>query len=125
MGGYNRNIYGPTPPKQFHADLLRLCEHISEGMDVIFIQCGLDLISHVIVRICKDSRRQSERDFPDTVSFHNCFIYVKSLKVKERFAHVYCIFLYISNSHLIEKMCAKKRKGTGEVNTPTNLTTGF
>ena len=50
---------------------------------------------------------------------------MKSLKAKKRFARVYCIFLALSNSQLIEKLCTKKRKKrTDEVITP-NLTIDY
>ena len=125
FGGCDRNIYGATPAEILHAVLLGLCEYIAEGMEMIFTQSALDLISHVIVGIYEDSRRQSERDLPDIGPFRNGLMSVKSLKAKERFARVYCLFLALSNSHLIETLCTKKRKKRiDEVVTP-NLTTDF
>ena len=125
FGGCDRNIYGATPAEILHAVLLGLCEYIAEGMDMIFTQSALDSISYFIVGIFEDSKRQSERDLPDIGPFRNGLMSVKSLKAKERFARVYCLFLALSNSHLIDLLCTKKRKKrTGEENTP-NLSTDY
>ena len=62
----------------------------------------------MIVGIYEDSRRQSERDLPDLGAFRNGLMSVNSLKAKERFARVYCVFLSLSNSYLIQELCTKK-----------------
>ena len=88
-------------------------------MDMIFTQSAMDSIPYFIVSIFEDSKRQSEHDLPDIGPFRNGLMSIKSLKAKERFARVYCLFLALSNSHLIELLCTKKRnKRTGEENTP-------
>ena len=35
---------------------------------------------------------------------------VKTLKAKERFSRLYCIYLALSNSYLVKELCTKKRK---------------
>ena len=35
---------------------------------------------------------------------------VKSLKAKDRFGRVYCLFLSLSNSYLIESLCTNKKE---------------
>lgn len=94
-------------------------------MERIFTQSALDSISYFRVGIHEDSKRQSERDLPDIGPFCTGLMSVKSLKAKERFARVYCLFLTLSNSHLIDLLCTKKRKKrSGEINTP-NLSTDY
>ena len=110
FGGCNRNIYGATPAEVLHAVLLGLCDYIAEGMELTFTPGSMDLISHVVVGIYEDSRRQSERDLPDLGPFRHGLMSVKSLKAKERFSRVYCLFLAMSNSYLINELCKKKRK---------------
>ena len=110
FGGCNRNIYGATPAEVLHAVLLGLCDYIAEGMELTFTPGSMDLISHVVVGIYKDSRRQSERDLPDLGPLRHGLMSVKSLKAKERFSRVYCLFLALSNSYLINELCKKKRK---------------
>ena len=125
FGGCERNIYGATPAEILHAVLLGLCEYIAEGMEMIFTLSALDSISLFIVGIYEDSKRQSERDLPDIGPFRNGLMSVKSLKAKERFARVYCLFLALSNSHLIELLCTKKRKKRSEEMVTPNLCTDF
>ena len=110
FGGCNRNIYGGTPAEMLHAVLLGLCEYISEGIDLIFTPMCIEMISQVIVGIYRDSKRQSERDLPNIGPFKNGLNSIKSLKAKERFARIYCLFLALSNSFLIKNLCTKKRK---------------
>ena len=92
FGGCERNIYGATPAEILHAVLLGLCEYIAEGMEMIFTLSALDSISLFIVGIYEDSKRQSESDLPAIGPFCNGLMSVKSLKTKERFARVYCLF---------------------------------
>jgi hypothetical protein len=55
-------------------------------MELTFTQSGLDQISHFVVGIYNDSRRQSERDIPDLGPFKHGLMSVKTLKAKERFS---------------------------------------
>ena len=110
FGGCKRNIYGATPAELLHAVLLGLCEYIAEGMDMLFTKASIDMISNVIVGIYNDARRQSERDLPDIGPFRNGLVSVKALRAKERFARLYCVFLAMHNSYLIEELCKKRRK---------------
>ena len=70
------------------------------------------LISNTAIKIYEISRRQSERDLPDMGPFRKGLFSVKSLKAKERFARLYCIFLALCNSYLIRELLKKKRKRT-------------
>ena len=79
-------------------------------MDMTFTTSAMDLISDVTVSIYEHSRRQSERDLPDLGPFRNGLMSVKQLKAKETFSRIYCIFLSLSNSYLIQLFCTKKRK---------------
>ena len=119
FGGCNRNIYGATPAELLHAVLLGLCEYIAEGMDLLFTKSATDLVSSVVIGIYNDCRRQSERDLPDLGPFRNGIMSVKALKAKERFARIYCIYLALHNSYLIDELCKKRLKkvaqhGSGE-----------
>ena len=67
------------------------------------------LISNTAIKIYEISRRQSERDLPDMGPFRKGLFSVKSLKAKERFARLYCIFLALCNSYLIRELL--KRRG--------------
>ena len=69
FGGCERNVYGATPVEILHAVLLRLCEYIAEGTEMMFTTSGMDLISDVTVGIYEDSRRQIEHDLPDLGPF--------------------------------------------------------
>ena len=73
-------------------------------MDNIFTVSSLDLISHVAVVTYEDSRRQSERDLPDLGPFRNELMSGKSLKAKEIYSRIYCVFLALSNLFLIEAL---------------------
>ena len=42
---------------------------ITEGMELTFTSSVMDMISHVVVGIHQNPRRQSERDTPDLGSF--------------------------------------------------------
>ena len=114
FGGCDRNIYGGTPAEMLHAVLLGLCDYISEGLETLFTQSSLDLISHVVVGIYHNSRRQSERNLPSMGPFRNGIMSIKCLKGVEQFARIYCILLALSNSYLIEKLCSRKRKRGSE-----------
>ena len=75
-----------------------------------FTQSTLDLISHIVVGIYKDSRCQSERGIPDLSPFKNDLIFVKLLKAKERFPRIYCVFLDLSNLYVVKHLCTKKQE---------------
>ena len=81
----------------------------------------MHLISNTTIKIYEKSRRQSERDLPDMGPFKKGLFSVKSLKAKERFARLYCIFLALCNSYLIKELMKKKRKRT-ETEPSKNLT---
>ena len=88
-------------------------------MDMMFTNSTMDLISDVTVDIYEGLRRQSERDLPAFGPFRHGLMPVKQLKAKERFSRVYCVFLSLSNSHLIKALCTKRgKKRETEVNTP-------
>ena len=110
FGGSPFNIYGATPAELLHAVLLGLCEYIAEGMDMLFTKTSMDMFSSVIVGIYNDARRQSERDLPDIGPFRNGLVSIKALKAKERFTRIYCVFLAMHNSYLIEELCKKRQK---------------
>ena len=114
FGGCPRNIYGATPAEILHSILLGLCEYIAESMELIFTDASMYLISQTVVGIYENSRRQSERDLPDMGPFKKGLFSVKSLKAKERFARLYCLFLALSNSYLIDNLIKKKKKQTGD-----------
>ena len=125
FGGCSRNIYGATPAEILHAILLGLCEYISESMELTFTDSSIYIISKTVVGIYENSRRQSERDVPDMGPFKKGLFSVKSLKAKERFARLYCLFLALSNSYVINQLCKKKRKRTVDIPTTANLTLDF
>ena len=110
FGGCNRNIYGATPAELLHAVLLGLCEYIVEGMDLLFTKSAIDLVSSVVIGIYNNSNRQSERDLSDLELFINGLMSVKALKAKERFARIYCIYLALQNSYVIDELCKKRIK---------------
>lgn len=76
-GGCKRNIHGVTATEIRHIVLLGLCKYIAEGMETIFVQCALDLIYHIIVRIYECSRKQSECDLLYIRPFFNRLMSVK------------------------------------------------
>ena len=80
-----------------------LCDYIAKCMELTYKACAMDLISHVVVGIPQNSRRQSERDIIDLGPFQHGLVSIKSLKAKERFSRVYCLFLTLSNSYLIDE----------------------
>ena len=121
FGGCRRNIYGATPAEILHAVLLGLCQYITDSMELIFTESSMYLISNTAIKIYEISRRQSERDLPDMGPFKKGLFSVKSLKAKERFARLYCIFLALCNSYLIKELMKKKRKRT-ETEPSKNLT---
>ena len=110
FGGCNRGIHGATPSEILHSIQLGLCEYVADSLNYTFTQSALDIISNTVVGIFQDSYRQSERDLPDLGPFRNGLMSVASLKAKERFARVYCVFLALSNSFCIKELCKKRRK---------------
>lgn len=96
FGGCERNIWGATPAEILHALQLGLCEYIAEAMDNIFTATAMDVISRTLVGIISEGRRQSERDMPNLGPFKLGLMSVKSLKAKERFARVFCVYLALS-----------------------------
>ena len=110
FGGCPRNVYGGTPPEILHLFLLGLCDYIAEGMHFLFTKSAIDTISQVVVGIYADSNRQSERDLPDMGPFRNGLIDVKVLKAKERFSRIYCLFLALGNSFLINMLINSRGK---------------
>ena len=42
--------------------------------------------------------------------FLHGLMHIESLKEKVNFSRVYCLFLALSNSYLIDELCPKKRK---------------
>jgi hypothetical protein len=110
FGGCPRNIFGATPAEILHAIELGLCMYIADSIEITFTQSAIDLISQTVVGIVLNHRRQSERDLPNLSTFKQGLISVKSLKAKERFARVYCFYLALSNSYVIDALCSKRRK---------------
>ena len=102
FGGCSRNIYGATPPEILHVFELGLCDYIAEGMDLIFTQNSIGIISNTVVGIVSTSSRQSERNVPNLGPFKQGLMAVKTLKAKERFSRVYCIYLALCNSFTVE-----------------------
>ena len=125
FGGCSRNIYGGTPAENLHTIILGLCEHTLEVLEPTFTTSTIDMISDIVVGIYKDSSRQNERDVPDLGSFRNGLTPIKLMKAKEQFIRIFCIYLALSNSYLIEKLCAKKRKKDDKHKTTPLLTTDF
>ena len=127
FGGCNRGIYGATPAEILHAIQLGLCEYVAESLDVFFTNSVLDIISYTVVGIFHNSHRQSERNLPGLGPFRQGLMSVKSLKAKERFARVYCIYLALNNSYCIQELCKKrfkKRDSHGD-NSPPFITRDF
>ena len=110
FGGCERSIWGATPAEILHALQLGLCEYIAEALDNIFTASAMDVISRTLVGIISEGKRQSERDMPNLGPFKLGLMSVKSLKAKERFARVFCVYLALSNSYCIKELCTKKRK---------------
>ena len=110
IGGCERGIFGATPAEILHAIQLGMCEYVAESLDVLFTNASLDIISYTVVGIYHNSHRQSERNLPGLGPFRQGLMSVKSLKAKERFARVYCIYLALQNSYCIESLCKKKFK---------------
>ena len=77
-------------------------------MEMMFTTLAMDLMYDVTVGIYEDSRRQSERDLPDLGPFRHGLMSVKQLKAKEIFSRIYCVFLTLSHSYLIQALCTKK-----------------
>ena len=125
FGGCNRNIYGGSPAEILHAVLLGLCVYIAESINLTFTDKGIFEMSTTTAGICNDCRRQSERDIPCLAHFTKGLNKVKSLKAKDRFGRVFCVYLSLMNSYLISDLCKlKKRKHDDIDNTPL-ITTHF
>ena len=118
FGGCKRNIYGATPPEILHAVLLGLCEYISESIELTFTESSICMISQTVVGIYHNSRRQSERGLPDMSPFKKGLFSVKSLKATERFARLFCLFLALCNSYLINNLLDKKMKKKSDDDVP-------
>ena len=112
FGSDPRGIYGGTPAEILHAVLLGLCDYILEAIELMFTQTSMDMISHIVAGIYKDSRRQSERGLPDMSPFRNGLNAVAKLKAKERYARIYIIFLAVSKSYLIKILTSRRRTHT-------------
>ena len=110
FGGCRRSIWGATPLEILHALQLGLCEYVAEGLECIFTQSCMDIISNTLVGILSESKRQSERNMPELSAFKLGLMSVKSLKAKERFARVFCVYLSLSNSYCINALVGKKKK---------------
>jgi hypothetical protein len=110
FGGCDRGIHGATPAEILHSIQLGLCEYIAESLLMIFTPSSIDIISNTVVGIFENSHCQSERDLPNLNSFRQGLMAVKSLKAKERFARVYCIYLALSNSYCIKELWKKRKK---------------
>ena len=95
------HLVGVIEAKVLYAVLLGLCQYITKGIDLLFTKSAIDLVSSVVIGIYNDSRRQSERDLPDLSPFGNGLMSVKALKAKERFLHIYYIYLALQNYHLM------------------------
>jgi hypothetical protein len=122
FGGCARNIFGATPAEILHAIQLGLCNYIAESMEVFFTNSCMDAINNTIAGIVLTSKRQSERSCPDVSPFRLGLMSIKTLKAKERFARIYCLYLVLSNSYLVNFLCTKKRKkydnGSGDTEVP-------
>ena len=110
IGGCDRGIFGATPAEILHAIQLGMCEYVAESLDVLFTDASLDIISYTVVGIYHNSHRQSERNLPGIGPFRQGLMSIKSLKAKERFARVYCIYLALQNSYCIKSLCKKRLK---------------
>ena len=110
FGGCERGIYGGTPAEILHALQLGMCVYVAESLEKLFTKSSLDLISNTVIGIVEQAHRQSDRDIPDIRPFRQGLMSVASLKAKERFARVYCLYLAFQNSYLIEELCKKKKK---------------
>ena len=118
FGGDPRGVYGGTPAEILHAVLLGLCDYISEGIELMFTQTCMELISHVVAGIYKDGKRQSERTLPNISPFRNGLNTVAKLKAKERYARIFVLFMALSNSYLIKILCSKRKKRQDDNETP-------
>ena len=77
---------------------------------MLFTNSAIDLVLSVVIGIYNDSRRQSECDLPDLGPFRNGLMSVKVLKAKERFARIYCMYLALQNSYLVDELYKKRIK---------------
>ena len=93
-------------------------EYITEGMESTITASTMDIMSHVIVGIYEESRRQSEQDLSDLRSLKNNLMSVKSLNVKEHFPRICCVYLVLSNYFLTEDLCKKRKKSSNDPNIP-------
>ena len=125
FGGDPRGIYGGSPAEILHAVLLGPCDYISEALDLMFTQTSLDSISTVVSGIYKDSKRQSDRLFPDISPFRNGLNTIPKLKAKERYARIFVLVLALSNSYLIKHLLSKKREKINEDDNTMLITREF
>ena len=121
FGSYPRGNYGGTSAEILYAVLLGLCDYILEAIELMFTQTSMDMISHIVAGIYKDSRRQSERGLPDMSPFRNGLNAVAKLKAKERYTRVYITFLAMPNSYLIKNLSSRKRKKLDENETTSRI----
>ena len=68
-----------------------MCECIVESVELTLTLSVIDMISHVVIGIYKDSRRQSERDLLDLGAFRNEIMLVKPLKAKDFLPNILCV----------------------------------
>ena len=119
FGGCERNIYSGNPAEMLHTVLLGLCDHIAEGIKFTFTESNISEMPNIIAGICKDSCCQNERNIPYLGHFRKELMSVKSLKTKDRFGRIFCVYLSLMNSHLICDICKRKKRKRNDVqNTP-------
>lgn len=110
FGGCSQGVCGGTPAEILHAIQLRMCVCVAESLEKFFTKSCLDMISNAVVGMHNDSHRQSERDIPGLGPFRHGLMSIASLKAKERFARVCCLYLALNNSYLIDALLQKKGK---------------
>ena len=103
--GCEHNIYGGTPTEILHVVLLILCYYISEGIQLTFTESSMSEISTTTAGICKDYCRQSERDILYLGHFRKGLMSFKSLKAKDRFGRIFCVYLSLMISYLVCDLC--------------------
>jgi hypothetical protein len=110
FGWCPRNIHGNCPPELLHQIQLGICDDI--GRDLSFTAGGNTVISDTFKLIYPYASCQSNRDMPDIHTFRRGISSVKSLKAKERFVRVFCVYLSLMNSSCIQKLRAVQKKGS-------------
>ena len=111
FGWCSRNIHGNSPPELLHQIQLGICDDI--GKDLTFTSGGNTVISDTFKLIYPYASCQSNRDMPDLHTFRRGISSVKSLKAKERFVRVFCVYLSLMNSSCIQKLREVQKKGSG------------